>query len=71
MSGVASALEGLHAANGALRSHWDSTSSVWDDVVSSGFDREYLAPLETQTAATLKAMATVAEVIGQARRSVK
>ena len=61
------AAEALDAAWRRLGQRWEHTNGQWDDAVQREFDAEFMAPLEAEVPATLKAMATLAEVVGQAR----
>ena len=61
----------LDTALRSLRQQWESTQEVWNDPVSRSFEQEYIVPLESQVQATQRAMERLAQVIAQARRSVK
>jgi hypothetical protein len=64
-------LSQLDTALKTLRQHWEATSAVWNDLVSRNFEKDYWAPLEGQVQATGREMERLAQVIAQARRSVK
>ncbi|MFQ5342051.1 MAG: hypothetical protein ACE5F6_10950 [Anaerolineae bacterium] len=54
-----------------LRQRWEETKAVWNDLVRRRFEKEHWAPLEDQAQATHREMERLAQVIAQARRSVK
>jgi hypothetical protein len=61
----------LDAAFRTLAQRWEDTKSLWNDPVRWNFEKEYWTPLEKQTQATQREMERIAQVIAQARRSVK
>ena len=61
----------LDTALKTLRQRWEATSAVWNDPVSRSFEKDYWAPLEEQVQATGREIDRLAQVIAQARRSVK
>jgi hypothetical protein len=54
-----------------LRQRWTDTVAVWNDPVRWDFEKQYWQPLEGQTQATQREMERLAQVIAQARRSVR
>jgi len=54
-----------------LRQRWAETKTLWNDPVRQRFEREFWQPLETQMPAILGEMERLAQIIAQARRSVR
>ena len=54
-----------------LHQRWEETKTLWNDLVRRRFEKEPWTPLENQTRTTLKEMGRLAQVIAQARRSVR
>jgi hypothetical protein len=52
----------------ALREKWDQTEPDWRDQVREEFAAEYLEPLETQVAVTLRGIKRLEEVLRAVRR---
>ena len=50
---------------------WTDSEPIWNDAVRHDFDKRFMTPLQAESAATMKAMATLMEVIATAQRSVK
>jgi hypothetical protein len=61
----------LHEAWQRLRQRWQGTTALWNDPMRWQFEQEFWQSLENQVPITLKEMERLAEVIAQARRSVK
>ncbi|MFQ5856286.1 MAG: hypothetical protein ACE5LU_11645 [Anaerolineae bacterium] len=61
----------LQAGWQRLDQRWEETKAVWNDPVRRRFEKEHWTPLERQVQATQREMERLAQVIGQARRSVK
>jgi len=71
MANLNAAIFQLDSAMKTLRQQWEATSAVWNDPVSRNFQQNHWAPLEAQVQATGREMERLAQVIAQARRSVK
>jgi hypothetical protein len=54
-----------------LRQRWEETKALWNDPVRWQFEREFWQPLESQMLTTQKEMERLAQMIAQARRSVR
>jgi hypothetical protein len=54
-----------------LRSKWDSTRIVWNDVVSASFETTYIVPINQQAGRTLAKMQELAKVLSEAQRRVQ
>lgn len=54
-----------------LQQRWQQTRAVWNDPVARSFEKEHWTPLEQQARATQQEMERLAQVVAQARRSVK
>jgi hypothetical protein len=50
---------------------WEGSKAVWNDRVRWDFEKNYWTPLDSQTQVVLKEMERLAQIISQARRSVK
>jgi hypothetical protein len=50
---------------------WEDAKAVWNDPVRWSFEKEHWTPLEQQVPAVQREMERLAQVIAQARRSVK
>lgn len=48
-----------------------STTSMWDDIVRQRFEMEHWLPLEREVQVTQREMERLAQVVAQARRSVR
>ena len=55
----------------ALQRKWQASCAQWNDPVSRKFEREFWQDFERVVPATINEMQKLAEVIAQARRSVK
>ncbi|MBM4467317.1 MAG: hypothetical protein FJ014_17485 [Chloroflexi bacterium] len=71
MANLNTAAAQLDFAFRTLRQRWEVTTSVWNDPVRWNFEKEYWTPLEMQVPATQREMERLAQVIAQARRSVR
>jgi hypothetical protein len=71
MSNLNSAAVELQEAWQRLRQCWTDTVALWNDPVRWDFEKQYWQPLEAQTQATQREMGRLAQLIVQARRSVK
>ncbi len=58
----------LSAALKDLRRRWEEVRQTWDDLVSREFEEHTWAPLESQTAAALRAMERLGPVLARAKR---
>ncbi|MEW5872346.1 MAG: hypothetical protein AB1894_23990 [Chloroflexota bacterium] len=54
-----------------LQQRWEAVGALWDDPVRRGFEGQYWQPLDTQADQTRQALERLAQVVSQARRSVK
>ena len=70
MASLDASIEQLSTAWKVLHKRWGDTTSLWNDAVSQGFEKNYMALFEGQTQATLKEMQYLAQVIGEARSRV-
>ncbi|MFQ5856282.1 MAG: hypothetical protein ACE5LU_11625 [Anaerolineae bacterium] len=61
----------LQEAFQRLRQRWEETKPLRNDPVRRRFEKEHWTPLERQVQATQREMEQLAQVIAQARRSVK
>jgi hypothetical protein len=71
MANLSTTITQLDTAWKTLRQRWESIKVVWNDPVSRDFEKNYWAPVEGQVRATQREMERLAQVIAQARRSVK
>ena len=55
----------------SLQRQWQASCALWDDPVRHQFEREFWQDFERVVPATINEMQKLAEVIAQARRSVK
>ncbi len=69
--GLGATAEALGDAWQRLGQSWQESASVWDDSVRRQFEAEFMAPLEAEVPATVKAMERLGEVIAQAQRKVR
>ncbi len=61
----------VHAALSRLHQRWEDAQSQWSDSVQRCFEKTYLMPLEDQVMVAQREMERVAQLIEQARQSVK
>jgi uncharacterized protein YukE len=61
----------LDSAFKTLRQRLEETKALWNDPVRRRFEKEHWTPLESQVQATQREMERLAQVIAQARRSVR
>jgi len=54
----------------ALREHWLTTESTWNDSVRQRFEDRYLKPLDPATDAAVIGMQKFAEVLDRVRRDL-
>jgi len=71
MSTLSTTRDRLNSAFRSLSDQWGISCGLWNDSKRHRFEREFWQPLETQMPLTLKEMARLAQVIAQARQSVK
>lgn len=71
MSSPNNARERLHNGWQLLQRQWQSTCASWNDPVSQRFEREFWQDFERTVPAMMDEMQKLAEVIAQARRSVR
>ncbi len=55
----------------ALQRQWQASRAQWNDPVSHRFEREFWQDIERIVPATMNEMQKLAEMIAQARRSIK
>jgi hypothetical protein len=60
----------LQHAIRALREHWLTTESTWNDSVRQRFEDRYLKPLDPATDAAVIGMQKFAEVLDRVRRDL-
>lgn len=53
-----------------IRSQWQRSSSLWDDVVRWEFEREFWQPIERQAISTKLELEKLSQVITQAQQNV-
>jgi hypothetical protein len=58
----------LNHAMQVLREKWDQSEPAWRDQVRTEFAEEYLEPLESQVAVTLRGIKRLEETLRAARR---
>jgi len=71
MVNLSTAIAQLDSGWKTLRQRWEDTTAVWNDPVRWSFEKEHWTPLDAQAQATQREMEQLAQVIAQARRSVK
>ncbi|MBI4670492.1 MAG: hypothetical protein HY741_02330 [Chloroflexi bacterium] len=71
MASLNSSVNEMQEALKRLLQQWEAARQVWADSVSRDFQEHHLEPLDTQTRAAQREMEKVAQVIAQARKSVK
>jgi hypothetical protein len=71
MANLGTTIAQLDAAFRTLSQRWEHTKTLWNDSVRRSFEDDYWTPLETQARETQREMERLAQVIAQARRSVK
>lgn len=54
-----------------LQQRWQDSRALWNDPVARSFEKERWTPLEQQSRAAQQEMERLAQVVAQARRSVK
>jgi hypothetical protein len=57
----------LNHALKTLRERWDDTKGYWSDEVARDFEKNHLAPLETQSNTAIRGMEKLAEVFSKMR----
>jgi hypothetical protein len=50
-----------------LRERWDVSMEQWSDQVSRDFEKNHLAPLESQSTAAIRAMEKMSEILSKIR----
>lgn len=71
MSNAKASVAQMETALKRLHQQWEQAKALWNDPVRWRFENEHWDPLERQAQATLQEMTRLAEVLAQARRSVK
>ena len=71
MSDINSLATELNVALKSLQLHWQTTTNLWNDLVSQSFESKFLSPIERDTQTVLKEMNQLAQFIADARRQIK
>ncbi len=71
MSTLFATRDHLDSAFQSLKRQWQASCALWDDPMRRHFEREFWQDLERVVPATMNEMQKLAEVIAQARRSVR
>ncbi len=66
MTSLYDGLASLNYAAKRLRLQWQNTHCDWNDMVSTAFERAYLAPLEPQLRSTLQAIECLNDILRRA-----
>lgn len=61
----------LSIAQTVLSQQWESTSSLWNDQSQRTFGSDYMAPLDEQTAVTIRALDALGAMVAQARGQIR
>ncbi|NJN84942.1 MAG: hypothetical protein HC802_23405 [Caldilineaceae bacterium] len=68
---MAEAVNDQHAAWQRLTLRWQESERAWNDPVRREFEKRYWQALTQENQATAKEMERLAQVLAQARRSVR
>ncbi len=71
MSSLLQARDHLDNSWKALRLQWQAALTLWNDPVSRHFERDYWQEFERVVSATSEEMRNLAQILAQARRSVR
>ncbi len=71
MSNAKAGVTQMETALKRLHQQWEQAKALWNDPVRWNFEQEHWEPLERQAQMTLQEMTRLAEMLAQARRSVR